>query len=164
MVISGFKLLRALLVVFLFGILNFLTAGLGACLCHFIERGGESPEMLGWLWFFLLMGSVSLVLCTGGLLVLSVYIFMFNIARRWSCIFSAVQGILLGVLVLLLTFIVDSMAIGVLPDWSVLFILIAEWFLITGVSVFSCIFLNKKYSKNCSKGKWNLCKSVLICV
>jgi hypothetical protein len=149
----GFKLLRALLAVLLFGIVNFLTAGLGACLCHFIECHGKPPEMLGWVLYFLLMGSVSLVLGTGGLLALSVYFFRLDIERRWSSLFSAVQGIFLGILFLLVAFIIDSMPIDVLPDWLVLFILVLEWLFFTGISIFSCILLNRKYSEKHSMKK-----------
>ena len=139
------KLLDVLIAVLLCAIFNFITSGFSFCTMNFIIYHGKSPELFGWGWYFLLVGCISLVLGTGGLLVLSIYIFISDMLRKWSYSFSAAQGILFGVLSVLCTFIFDPIPSDVLPDWLVVFVLILIWLTFTGISILSCVFINKKY-------------------
>ncbi|MHC4882281.1 MAG: hypothetical protein ACYTFX_06625 [Planctomycetota bacterium] len=94
-------LLRALLTVFLFGIITFLTGGIGECLWHLIEVGNKVPEMLGWWGTFVWAGIVYLIVTSGALLVNCVFAIFSEISYRWIFICASVEAFSISVLFLI---------------------------------------------------------------
>lgn len=102
MLMPDFKLLlRALLTAFLFGIVTFLTGGIGECLWHLIEVGNKVPEMLGWWGTFVWAGIVYLIITSGALLVNSIFAIFSEISYRWIFICAGVEAFSISILYLI---------------------------------------------------------------
>jgi len=97
----GCKLSRVLLVTFLFGSLNFLTAGVGACLLYLIEYQGRSPEMFGWWGTLYITGLVCVIFNSGSLVVNIIFTILSKASNTWISILVTTEAFFLGVLFLI---------------------------------------------------------------
>jgi len=133
---SCFKLLRVLSVAFLFGILNFLTAGLGACLWHLIEFHGDAPEMFGWRGLFLIVGWLCIIFNSGVLIVSCIFTVLSKASSRWIFMFASIEAISFGIIFLFSAYIFE----GIEND---LVALIIFWVLFSVLSIIGWMMGNR---------------------